>query len=116
MSEGFFYPKRKDVLDIDPSDIITRVQPSIATATGRKYTLSKKEVCHRCSGSIPTCVTFLMVYDIQLTPGGYCVNKQSKSRRSTNGYWFFNWVLQSIGSFLHQTVKHRALWIVAATS
>ena len=25
-------------------DILTRVQPSIATATGRKYTLSKKEV------------------------------------------------------------------------
>ena len=33
----FFYPKRNDVLDIDPSDILTRVQPSIATATGRTY-------------------------------------------------------------------------------
>ena len=44
MSEGFFDPKRKNVLDIDPSDILTRVQPSIATATGRTYTLSKKEV------------------------------------------------------------------------
>ena len=43
-SASFFYPKRKDVLDIDPSDILTRVQPSIATATGRTYTLSKKEV------------------------------------------------------------------------
>ena len=33
----FFYPKRNDVLNIDPSDILTRVQPSIATATGRTY-------------------------------------------------------------------------------
>ena len=41
---SFFYPSRKDVLDIDPSDILTRVQPSIAIATGRTYTLSKKEV------------------------------------------------------------------------
>ena len=41
-SASFFYPKRKNVLDIDPSDILTRVQPSIATATGRAYTLSKK--------------------------------------------------------------------------
>ena len=57
-----------------------------------------------------------LFYDIQLTPGGYCVNKQPKARRSRNGYWFFNWVLQSSGSFLHQAVKHRALWIVAATS
>ena len=37
-------PKRRDVLDIDPSDILTHVQPSIATATGRTYTLSKKVV------------------------------------------------------------------------
>ena len=43
-SASFFYPKRKDVLDIDPSDTLTCVQPSIATATGRTYTLSKKEV------------------------------------------------------------------------
>ena len=43
-SASFFYPKRKDVLDTDLSDILTRVQPSIATVTGRTYTLSKKEV------------------------------------------------------------------------
>ena len=30
--------------NIDPSYILTRVQPLIATATGRTYTLSKKEV------------------------------------------------------------------------
>jgi hypothetical protein len=39
-----FLPEEKGCLDIDPSDILTRVQPSIATATGRAYTLSKKEV------------------------------------------------------------------------
>ena len=34
----------KGCLDIDPSDTLTRVQPSIATATDRTHTLSKKEV------------------------------------------------------------------------
>ena len=43
-SASFFYPKRKDDLDTDPTYILTHVQPSIATATGRAYTLSKKEV------------------------------------------------------------------------
>ena len=43
-SASFFYLKRKAVLDIDPSDILTRVHPTIATATGRTCTLSKKEV------------------------------------------------------------------------
>ena len=71
-----------------------------------------------CVTSLFLCLDGLwcLDYDIQLTPGGYCVNKQPKTRRSRNGYWFFNWVLQSSGSFLHQVVKHRALWIVAATS
>ena len=38
----FVYPEQKDILDIDPSDILTLVQPS--TATGRTYTLTKKEM------------------------------------------------------------------------
>ena len=87
MSEGSFYPKRKDVLDIDPSDILTRIQPSIATATGRTYTLSKKvveDVTAALEVYLFCCnFAFLMVYlcyDIQLTPGGNCVNKQPKTK------------------------------------
>ena len=39
---SFVYPDQQDILDIDPSDILTRVQPS--TASGRTYTLTKKEI------------------------------------------------------------------------
>ncbi|KAL5459788.1 hypothetical protein EMCRGX_G033164 [Ephydatia muelleri] len=38
---SFVYPDQQDILDIDPSDILTHVQPS--TASGRTYTLTKKE-------------------------------------------------------------------------
>ena len=36
------YPDHEDVLDIDPSDILTHVNPT--TATGQTYVLSKKEM------------------------------------------------------------------------
>lgn len=39
---SFVYHDHEDVLDIDPSDILTHVNPT--TATGRTYVLSKKEM------------------------------------------------------------------------
>ena len=39
---SFVFPARQDILDIDPSDILTHVNPT--TATGRTYALSKKEM------------------------------------------------------------------------
>ena len=41
-AKSFVYPKHEDILDMDPSDILTRVNPT--TVTGRNYTLSKKEM------------------------------------------------------------------------
>ncbi|KAL5518045.1 hypothetical protein EMCRGX_G003713 [Ephydatia muelleri] len=41
-SSSFVYPNREDIMDMDPSDILTHVAPT--TATGRTYTLSRKEM------------------------------------------------------------------------
>ena len=41
-SSSFVFPDQEDVMDIDPSDILTHVNP--ITATGRTYTLSKTEI------------------------------------------------------------------------
>ena len=41
-SSSFVYPNREDIMDMDPSDILTHVAPT--TATGRTYTLSRKEI------------------------------------------------------------------------
>ena len=41
-AKSFVYPTHEDILDMDPSDILTRVNPT--TVTGRNYTLSKKEM------------------------------------------------------------------------
>lgn len=38
---SFSYPHREDVLEVDPSDVFTIVQPS--TITGRRYTLTRKD-------------------------------------------------------------------------
>ena len=38
---SFVYPDHEDVLDIDPSDILTHVNPT--TATGRTYVLKCKK-------------------------------------------------------------------------
>ena len=53
-----FFHLEKGCLDIDPSNILTRVQPSIATATGRTYALSKKEVenATNCSVCVIPCL------------------------------------------------------------
>ena len=41
-AKSYVYPQHQDVLEIDPSDILTLVSPS--TATGRTYSLTAKEV------------------------------------------------------------------------
>ncbi|KAL5480015.1 hypothetical protein EMCRGX_G023629 [Ephydatia muelleri] len=41
-SSSFVFPDQEDVMDIDPSDILTHVNP--ITTTGRTYTLSKTEI------------------------------------------------------------------------
>ena len=41
-SSSSVYPNREDIMDMDPSDILTHVAPT--TATGRTYTLSRKEM------------------------------------------------------------------------
>ncbi|KAL5477704.1 hypothetical protein EMCRGX_G024538 [Ephydatia muelleri] len=41
-SSSFVFPDQEDVMDIDPSDILTHVNP--ITATGRTYTLSKTKI------------------------------------------------------------------------
>ena len=41
-AKSYVYPRHQDVLEIDPSDILTLVSPS--TATGRTYALTAKEV------------------------------------------------------------------------
>ena len=40
-AKSFVYPKCDDILDVDPSDILTRVNPTLLT--GRTYTLCKNE-------------------------------------------------------------------------
>ena len=46
-SQSFVFPEAADILDIDPSDILSILNP--VTATGRRYTLTKKEMieCNR---------------------------------------------------------------------
>ena len=41
-ANSYIYPRRQDILDVDPTDILTLVSPT--TATGRSYTLTSKEV------------------------------------------------------------------------
>eukprot|EP00731_Ephydatia_muelleri_P007530 Em0003g1778a len=41
-AKSYIYPRRQDILDVDPTDILTLVSPT--TATGRSYTLTSKEV------------------------------------------------------------------------
>ena len=41
-SASFVYPVRQDVMDVDPYDVLTIVNP--VTATGRTYTLSRKDM------------------------------------------------------------------------
>ena len=41
-SASFLYPVRQDVVDVDPSDVLTLVNP--VTATGRTYTLTRKDM------------------------------------------------------------------------
>ena len=41
-SSSFVFPDHEDIMDIDPSDILTHVNP--ITTTGRTYTLSKTEM------------------------------------------------------------------------
>lgn len=41
-SNLFVYPDQEDIVDVDPSDILTQVAPT--TATGRTYKLSRKEI------------------------------------------------------------------------
>ena len=41
-SSSYGYPQRQDVMEVDPSDILTLVSPS--TATGCRYYLTAKEV------------------------------------------------------------------------
>ena len=41
-SPSFIYPEPPDIMDVDPSDILSKVDP--VTATGRTYTLTKKEM------------------------------------------------------------------------
>ena len=41
-SPSFIYPSPHDIMDVDPSDILSKVNP--VTATGRTYTLTKKEI------------------------------------------------------------------------
>lgn len=39
---SFLYPHREDILEVDPFDILSIVQPS--TTTGRRYDLTRKEM------------------------------------------------------------------------
>ena len=41
-SNSYRYPQHQDVMEVDPSDVLTLVSPS--TATGRRYYLTAKEV------------------------------------------------------------------------
>ena len=41
-AKSFVYPAQDDVMDVDPSDVLTRVSPT--TDTGRLYKLTKKEM------------------------------------------------------------------------
>eukprot|EP00731_Ephydatia_muelleri_P027659 Em0019g532a len=41
-AKSYIYPRRQDILDEDPTDILTLVSPT--TATGHSYTLTSKEV------------------------------------------------------------------------
>ena len=41
-STSFVYPVRQDVMDVDPSDVLTLVNP--VTATGRTYTVTRKNM------------------------------------------------------------------------
>ena len=42
-AKSYVYPHHQDIMEIDPSDILTPVNPS--TATGRTYSLTSKEIC-----------------------------------------------------------------------
>ena len=41
-AQSYVYPRHQDVLEVDPTDILTLVNPS--TATGRRYFLTAKEI------------------------------------------------------------------------
>ncbi|KAL5490948.1 hypothetical protein EMCRGX_G016154 [Ephydatia muelleri] len=41
-AKSYIYPRHQDILDVDPTDILTLVSPT--TGTGRSYTLTSKEV------------------------------------------------------------------------
>ena len=41
-ANSYVYPQHQDILEIDPSDVLTLVSPT--TATGRSYHLTAKEV------------------------------------------------------------------------
>ena len=58
-SSSFVFPDQEDVMDIDPSDILTHVNP--ITATGKTYTLSKTEIQDaNCALPASTC-TYMWV-------------------------------------------------------
>ena len=41
-AKSYLYPRHQDIMEIDPSDILTLVSPS--TATGRTYSLTSQEI------------------------------------------------------------------------
>ena len=41
-AQSYVYPRHQDILEVDPTDILTLVNPS--TATGRRYFLTEKEI------------------------------------------------------------------------
>ena len=58
-SSSFVFPDQEDVMDIDPSDILTHVNP--ITATGKTYTLRKTEIQDaNCALAASTC-TYMWV-------------------------------------------------------
>lgn len=49
-ASSFVYPEQEDVMDVDLSDILTSVNAT--TATGRRYSLSRKAMQEASAGDV----------------------------------------------------------------